>query len=167
MQEILSCHCTAFKLSSCHQLNITSDAHCGVWQSFSFFLPMGDFITDDAAQFGVDLFLVFPMADAAKIEVGAIPDINQVIIRPAYKAVILVNDLHAGSKSLLAGLCNGLRHLAFLVAFGIVPVATTQRENAGPIGVLELPVRPLLPVERETRQPQVGDELADFTRHER
>lgn len=63
------------------------------------------------------------MADATKIKVGAIPDIDLVIIRPAYETVILVDDLHVLTKSLLAGLCNGLGHLALLIALGVVSIA--------------------------------------------
>lgn len=57
-------------------------------------LAVLDFIADDATQLGIDLFLVLSVADATKVEIRAVADVELVVVRPADEAVILICGLH-------------------------------------------------------------------------
>jgi len=39
-----------------------------------------NFIANDAAQFGINLLLILTVTDAAKIEIGAVADVELVIV---------------------------------------------------------------------------------------
>ena len=138
--------------SRCDHLNIARNANSGFRQRFAILLPVSNFITDDAAQFSIDLLLTLPVTHAAEVEIGAVADVKLILVRPADEAVILVGDLHDRIKSLLAGLCNGLGDLSLLVALDVVALTTTNGNDSWQVSMFKLPMRALLPVEGETRQ---------------
>ena len=57
---------------------------------------MGDFVADDAAEFGVGFLLAVAVANAAEVEVGAVADVALVLIGPADEAVVTVFRFHNG-----------------------------------------------------------------------
>lgn len=63
---------------------------------FAFRKSVGGLIADDGAEFGVNRFLLFAVADAA-VEVGAVADVALVLIGPADKSVVLVCGFHGGN----------------------------------------------------------------------
>lgn len=75
-------------------LDITRYANSGLRQRFTALLPVCDFIADDAAQFSIDLLLALPVTNAAEVEVGAVADVELILVRPADEAVILVGGFH-------------------------------------------------------------------------
>ena len=64
------------------------------WEGLTLGQTVGDFFVDDDAEFAVGIEFDFGVADAAKIEVGAIADVTLVFIRPLDEAVVAVLGFH-------------------------------------------------------------------------
>jgi hypothetical protein len=64
------------------------DCRCG--KGLALAEAVGDFFSDDGAEFAVGINFHFGVADAAEIEVGAIADATLVFIRPLDQAVVAV-----------------------------------------------------------------------------
>jgi hypothetical protein len=86
------------RISSCGKVEIAGGTDGGSWEGFAVVEPVGDFIADDGAEFGVGLFLLIPVAAAAVVKVRAVSDLALVLIGPADKAVIAVFWFHEQMK---------------------------------------------------------------------
>ena len=66
--------------SSRDHLDIARHSNSGLRQCLAALLPVCDFIADDAAQFSIDLLLTLTVTDAAEVEVGAVADVELIVV---------------------------------------------------------------------------------------
>lgn len=149
------------------KVEIACGADGGLGKSVALGCPVGDFVADDGAEFGVGVFLTGAVADAAEVEVGAIADVALVLVGPADEAVVTVFRFHG--LLLAAGACvfNRLFDLALLVGLGVVAFGSADGDDTREIRMLELAVGTFLPVDEEAGPVKIGEELADLAGHGR
>lgn len=83
--------------SSGRKVEVAGGADGGSGEGFAVVEPVGDFVADDGAEFGVGLFLLISMTAAAVVEVRAIANVALVLIGPADESVITVFWFHDGN----------------------------------------------------------------------